>query len=437
MLLVPLVYKMLHGDKQCKQQRLYWWSKKLHRLRLWRSVLYRLLSGFKTGGDFHDTLHKILAEHDMQDKVLPNHIHDCHRTITLITEDIKQLDKKSAAQRSEEQVARAAIYDTIGRKEDATLVREIRHSEQMTETYRLFKNIRSDKDTSGLTKIEVPHDWPDPHTPYKDVGKLTDPKQYSLQDNPQWRLITQSYQINYYLLLRNRLHHFGQAQGTPFTEEPFAPNIDWAASTPTAESILDGTHEHADLDKLLRAVLEECTYKTAPDTVTGFVAVHEFLGKFKSWNEKTSISPSGRHLGLYKALVARIHSKDPNKAAELEATLKSLTQVHVNLINYCLKFRYSLTRWQQIINAMILMSAGDYRIHHLRIIHLYEADLNFILGLKWRQLLHHADQLKLIADPWRTIWRTPRPRSEHLDLPRRTQVRHLLFLSSSDDQLRQ
>jgi hypothetical protein len=45
---------------------------------------------------------------------------------------------------------------------------------------------------------------------------------------------------------------------------------------------------------------------------------------------------------------------------------------------------------------MILKAPGDFRIHRLRIIHLYEADFNFILGIKWRQLLHHVDQLKLI-----------------------------------------
>jgi hypothetical protein len=45
---------------------------------------------------------------------------------------------------------------------------------------------------------------------------------------------------------------------------------------------------------------------------------------------------------------------------------------------------------------MILKAACDYRIHCLCIIHLYEAYFNYILGIKWHQLLHHADQLKLI-----------------------------------------
>jgi hypothetical protein len=80
---------MAHGDKQCKHRRTHWWSQKLHCLRLWRSVLYRLLSGFKTDGDFQDTLNQILTDHGMHDKVIPDNLHDCRRTITLITTDIK------------------------------------------------------------------------------------------------------------------------------------------------------------------------------------------------------------------------------------------------------------------------------------------------------------------------------------------------------------
>jgi hypothetical protein len=60
--------------------------------------------------------------------------------------------------------------------------------------------------------------------------------------------------------------------------------------TPRAESILEGTRDNADLDKLMQ-------YKTTPDTVIGYVEVKEFLVKFKSWNEKTSTSPLRSPLG--------------------------------------------------------------------------------------------------------------------------------------------
>jgi hypothetical protein len=39
---------------------------------------------------------------------------------------------------------------------------------------------------------------------------------------------------------------------------------------------------------------------------------------------------------------------------------------------------------------MIQKDRGNTKIHRLRVIHLYEADYNFLLGFKWRQLLHHG-----------------------------------------------
>jgi hypothetical protein len=70
-----------------------------------------------------------------QDKVLPKNIHDYRCTITLISAEIKKLELRSASQRSNEQVQRAAIYDSTGRDDGVTLIRAIRHSEQMNKKY--------------------------------------------------------------------------------------------------------------------------------------------------------------------------------------------------------------------------------------------------------------------------------------------------------------
>jgi hypothetical protein len=47
---------------------------------------------------------------------------------------------------------------------------------------------------------------------------------------------------------------------------------------------------------------------------------------------------------------------------------------------------------------MIFKETGDFRIHRLRVIHIYEADFNLILAVKWRQLLQAADLLGLINE---------------------------------------
>jgi hypothetical protein len=55
-----------------------------------------------------------------------------------------------------------------------------------------------------------------------------------------------------------------------------------------------------------------------------------------------------------------------------------------------------LERWKTIVNVMIFKNSWDYRIHRLRVIHIYEADFNLLLAVKWRQLLHHADTKGLL-----------------------------------------
>ena len=41
---------------------------------------------------------------------------------------------------------------------------------------------------------------------------------------------------------------------------------------------------------------------------------------------------------------------------------------------------------------MILKEENNFKIHRLRVIHLYQADLNFLLGLKWKEAIHRASE---------------------------------------------
>ena len=40
--------------------------------------------------------------------------------------------------------------------------------------------------------------------------------------------------------------------------------------------------------------------------------------------------------------------------------------------------------------------AGNNKIHRLRVIHLYKADLNFMMGIKWKEALHQAEKLEVL-----------------------------------------
>jgi hypothetical protein len=60
------------------------------------------------------------------------------------------------------------------------------------------------------------------------------------------------------------------------------------------------------------------------------------------------------------------------------------------------KFRISLTRWQNVVNSMIEKEPGDPKIHWLWVIHLYKADYNLLLGIFWaRRLIQTAETNRL------------------------------------------
>jgi hypothetical protein len=89
----------------------------------------------------------------------------------------------------------------------------------------------------------------------------------------------------------------------------------------------------------------------------------------------------GRHLGHYRAII------------QDDTLLRCLTK----FLDIVVQRGISLSRWQQAINVMIEKDAGRPRINRLRIIHLFEADFNFVLKLLWgHRLVRHANDLKLI-----------------------------------------
>jgi hypothetical protein len=47
---------------------------------------------------------------------------------------------------------------------------------------------------------------------------------------------------------------------------------------------------------------------------------------------------------------------------------------------------------------MILKEPGNYKIHRVRVIHLYEANYNLLLAVKWRQAMHNAEDEHLLNE---------------------------------------
>jgi hypothetical protein len=117
---------------------------------------------------------------------------------------------------------------------------------------------------------------------------------------------------------------------------------------------------------------------------------HEYIGKLKVWQELTSTSPSGLHLGHYKALIARHEYSDVEaetieenaKKGEWDHMQRCLLRLHVQQLNYALECGYAYQRWRMVVNTILFQDPDNVRIHRTRVIHIYEALSMFVVEVK-------------------------------------------------------
>ena len=179
------------------------------------------------------------------------------------------------------------------------------------------------------------------------------------------------------------------------TVPPFSEWIDWGASSHTSKLILEGTFSPPDVDALTTELLRHMKRRAVLDQIQDTLMTTEWIGKISAWPESMSTSPSGFDLTHSKALVTKHDlSSDSPEYATLEEQREQLIQWQVDPLNAAIKNQYSFHRWQSIINVMIFKQPGNHKIHHLRVIHLYEHDYNLLLAVKWRSLIHHCVNTK-------------------------------------------
>jgi hypothetical protein len=311
---------------------------------------------------------------DMSDGVIEDRIDKLKKKVKIIHEESKE-------RRDKYLLEQANILEDADDKMKAKALRLMRLRERQGRAYSKFAYLRQGGSQGrGINRLQVPEAWPTMEEyDYNKQYEFEDPKKTS-----NWRNINCPKEIEFSLQLRNQCH-FGQAEseGTPFTTPIMKQKFNWSASTCEAELVLEGDYTDDELTDTQRLLLDNMTRVTETEDNTQYTIDKDFVGKFKVWRESTSTSPSGRHLGHYKALVSIIDkSIKEDEREDYKDLQKSIRQCHIHMINYCIKYLYSLTRWKTIVNMMIYKEPGNVKIHQLRVIHLYEADLSLLLGIK-------------------------------------------------------
>jgi hypothetical protein len=254
----------------------------------------------------------------------------------------------------------------------------------------MFSNIRNTvkgilPQQTGINQLKIPV-MPTTGNPREHTA--ADFQEYIAQANPhdiEWDTILDQEAIEKHLLCYNR-QSFRAAATSPCGHGIIYDALSFTSLTELGRRFLEGhiPQQWYGDDKLLHEFLISFMIpqhiRNRP-TIKTTMSEEDIRRGISKWKEKTSTSPSGRHLGHYRAII-----QDPR-------LLKCMTQ----FMHIAIKSGISVSRWSQATNVMLEKDIGNPCIHRLRIIHLFEADFNLYMKLQWgKRLVRRANKHRLL-----------------------------------------
>jgi hypothetical protein len=238
-------------------------------------------------------------------------------------------------------------------------VRQIQHREKTREDFGIIKKAMKPRSSKGIQYLDVPDNL----------------------NIDTWIRVTDPAQIAKSLLTQNK-KHFGQADLTPFAQTPLLTVFGYQGVNKAATNIIEDKEipqETMGENQYINKFLEKLSSGKLIQ-VTDEITFEEFRIGLQKWNEKTTTSPSGRHLGHYKLLLnLNVYNSDLQK----ENLSESILKVYYNIIMTAIKLGQPVERWKNITTCMIEKIPGVSQIDKLRVIHIFEADYNLILKIMW------------------------------------------------------
>jgi len=142
------------------------------------------------------------------------------------------------------------------------------------------------------------------------VGGLSKLKILDPEQPQKWNTITDPHQMDQELLQYCQ-DHFGKSFGTPYMVAPLSKLLAYDRLAEFGQHVLHGTADLSSqkIDDYTASLLRHQQYCT-PANIPKFqeMPYDNLMQGFRKWKECTSTSPSGHHLGIYKALL-----KDDNR----------------------------------------------------------------------------------------------------------------------------
>ncbi len=181
--------------------------------------------------------------------------------------------------------------------------------------------------------------------------------------------------------------HFATAHSTPFVTEPLSHLLQYDGITKFGKIVSQGRAQLEDLplDEATKALLHHLQSKHQHQESLHPLVYEELQNGIKKWPEKTTTSPSGRHLGIYKSLQRHTLTNKELKALLPEEAMCPLKQgqdvlfLIFDIMSLALKHTYTLDRWKMVWTMFIEKEQGNPDLNRLRCITIFEADWQLLL----------------------------------------------------------
>ncbi len=347
------------------------WSPELHQAFLTHCYWRIRLTQERTRHDHSTPLQSIAAKMTTE----PATNGSVSQNLRVAQQRIREIRREAALRRETHLQELTDAADNTDDKAKRKLILHLKLAEQNRKCFAIHRNFMKPRSAGGLTHLRIPAD--------------TQPN--------KWQTVIEPRAMETHLIEYCRIH-FQQAQGSPYTVPPLSTLLNYDSLTPFGSQVLHGTADLNALDVSHHTkLLLQHQKMTLPSRRQRFhnMPFEAMLDGFRKWPERTSTSPSGRHLGIYKSLAKDANKKQskkkPNSTTNRTQTnqtpkapkhngahvLQIIHQLLVMAVNHC----HTMERWTTIWNFFIEKELGNPRIDKLRALHLLEADYNLLL--KW------------------------------------------------------
>jgi len=337
-------------------------------------LLERLRKLHQKGLDCTPTIQR-LEKYEYMLEITPDNINQ------LITEErqaLRQIQEDIEIHREEHLDKLREHYASQQQKDKSVVVTEMKNREKQKRAWNKIAFVTKSR-SNGVSRLGIPQGM-ESATTQEIWDYLQDP-----EVKPEWVYITNEKEIEDRLVQWQHLH-YAQARETPFASNEWFRRVDVNnVDQDEIQAVLDNNVDLTSLHPTSRRLMKELTDNLIPKMPesTTKITTSKYMRFYKKTSEKTSSSPSGLHMGHWKA----------------SATSEELSSLLVEILNIAVSNSYVLQRWKKVLGILLEKKEGQPTIHKFRTIHLIESDLNFIMRSVWgREVMSWAEKNSALND---------------------------------------